>query len=242
MHRSSTLRTVPLAVAMALRRVSPRQPAAAQPASTEQAALRKVEVPSRPPRRAAVAPVAVFALSPSMPPKLEDQLVKEVALRKRKRDEENKKRRAKIRQADCQADPAAPPLRASKGLRSILEGKKPGPLVQADYTRRLTSFSEFCRKHVLPKAEAKQLDIALCDYSDKLYLEGEQHDHGSKLLAALIWDNPELGAWGTWRIPRFHRVLRSWARFAPTGVRDPIAYLVACGIIGAAGGCLPQPE
>ena len=121
---------------------------------------------------------------------------------------------------------------ASSGRLSVLEQKSPGPPTRKDYAKQLDKFLEFCTENGLVTDSVNELDLALTDYADVLYLEGEQVDAGCKLLAAVVYQFPNLGRHGDQRLPRFQRALRAWKRFAPTPSRDPIPWLIVCGIIG----------
>jgi hypothetical protein len=114
-----------------------------------------------------------------------------------------------------------------------LEEKHPREPTRRDYSRRLDEFLEFSRVHGLSLETTQGLDEALCDFADTKYLEGEQCDCGTKLLAAVTHCWVQFGRHGSQRLPRFQRVLRSWKRVAPTATRDPIAWLICCGLIGA---------
>ena len=144
-----------------------------------------------------------------------------------------KQRRAARRQRTAQVKGSTTPLRASQGKLTLLEEKHPKEPTRKDYSRRLTEFLEFSRVHELSLETTQSLDEALCDFADTKYLEGEQCDCGTKLLAAVTHHWHQFGRRGSQRLPRFQRVLRSWRRVAPTATRDPIAWLVCCGLIGA---------
>ena len=156
-----------------------------------------------------------------------------VEVRVRERERQRKRGRAQMRATASGLPLDSIPLKAHRGQLSVLEEKCPGQSTRRDYARRLSAFSEFCAEHALSTESLDLLDAALVDYSDVLYLKGEQVDSGSKLMAAVVHSLPRLGKNGDSRLPRFLRVLRSWKRVAPTPTRDPISWLVTCGIVGA---------
>ncbi|CAK0905525.1 unnamed protein product, partial [Prorocentrum cordatum] len=123
-----------------------------------------------------------------------------------------------------------PALRALKGERAVLESSHPSTPVRRDYCRRLDKFWEFGRSQGLFLANLKVCDDALCDFADLLFLDGEQVDAGTKLLAAL--EDHDVQRFGKPSLPRFRRVLRAWHRKGPVGSRDPLPFRLLAGILG----------
>lgn len=107
---------------------------------------------------------------------------------------------------------AEPPLFVMKGGLSLLENKCPAEATRTDYAKRLHAFWEFSLKVGWVVTDVDSLDMALCDFADKLYLEGAQVDAGSKLMAVVVHHWPRLGRNGDMRLPRMLRVLKSWKR------------------------------
>ena len=124
-----------------------------------------------------------------------------------------------------------PALKALKGGRTVLESSHPSHPVRRDYSRRLDKFWEFGRSQGLSLANLKVFDDALCDFADLLFLDGEQVDAGTKLLAAL--EDHDVQRFGKPSLPRFRRVLRAWNRKGPVGSRDPLPFRLLAGILGA---------
>ena len=54
-----------------------------------------------------------------------------------------------------------------------------------DYEKKLNLFYDFVAFHELPIGKENDLDVALSDYADFLYLSGEDSNSGQKLQAAL---------------------------------------------------------
>ncbi|CAK0810777.1 unnamed protein product, partial [Prorocentrum cordatum] len=123
-----------------------------------------------------------------------------------------------------------PALKALKGERTVLESSHPSTPVRRDYCRRLDKFWEFGRSQGLSLANLKVCDDALCDFADLLFLDGEQVDAGTKLLAAL--EDHDAQRLGKPSLPRFRRVLRAWHRKGPVGSRDPLPFRLLAGILG----------
>jgi hypothetical protein len=75
----------------------------------------------------------------------------------------------------------------------------------------------------------ENLDIALCEYGDHMYLNGESNSAGHKLKAALEFFRPEAARAGVLKLPRFKRSLKGWRRLAPTQTRLPmVEFLKSC--------------
>lgn len=107
------------------------------------------------------------------------------------------------------------PLLALAGEQTVLEQKHPSRPVVRDYSNRLAKFSAFVSEVGHSEETPEELDDALADYADYLFLAGRQSDWGYKLKAALEHRKPEFGKFGTKRLPRFQKILKSWQRFAP---------------------------
>ena len=146
-----------------------------------------------------------------------------------------KQRSAARQKKTAQVKGSTTPLRASRGRLTLLEEKHPKEPTRKDYVLEAAerALGVQSRARAVPGEHAQSLDEALCDFADTKYLKGEQCDCGTKLLAAVTHNWYQFGRHGSKRFPRFQRVLRSWRRVAPTATRDPIAWLVCCGLIGA---------
>ena len=96
--------------------------------------------------------------------------------------------------------------------------------------RRVLSF---CR---IPRSELArgdyELDEALCDFADELYLNGEDSHAGDKLRAALEFERPEAMRNGQLQLPRFKRAQKGWRKMAPTQVPMPMVEFIKSSITG----------
>ena len=81
-------------------------------------------------------------------------------------------------------------LRASVGDLGLLESLATSTSTRADYARRRSAFYTFAAKRNLPILGPGDLDRALCEYADDLFLDGLAADQGTKLLAALEETHP----------------------------------------------------
>jgi len=121
-------------------------------------------------------------------------------------------------------------LRASAGQMGILELGSVKEPQRRDYAKRLQEFYEFVALHRLPIAKEDELDVALCDYADHMYLNGEGSDAGQKLKAALEFVRPEAIRKSEIHLPRFKRSLKGWRKLAPTQTRLPMIEFVKSSI------------
>lgn len=113
-------------------------------------------------------------------------------------------------------------LRAAVGDVGLLESLAVGAGTRADYARRRNAFYTFAAKMGLSISSEPDLDIALCEYGDARYLDGEACDVGLKLLSALEEVHPVQQRKGWMHLPRFRRSLKGWRKAAPTGTRLPV--------------------
>ena len=106
-------------------------------------------------------------------------------------------------------------LRASLGEKSLLEMASIKEPQRKDYARRLEGFYSFIIKHELPIGSEKELDAALCEFADHLFLDGEDLSWGQKLQAAIEYKRPEYARDGRLSLPRFKRAMKGWRQKAP---------------------------
>lgn len=145
-----------------------------------------------------------------------EQNLKALVRASKARREKAKKRQAQFRKR----------LRATMGEMSILEMKSVKEPQRKDYLRRLDEFYDWVSHLELPLKTEEQLDAALCDYADIMYLNGESNSSGQKLKAALEFHRPEAFRRGELFLPRFKRALKGWRRAAPTQTRMPMLEFV----------------
>lgn len=120
-------------------------------------------------------------------------------------------------------------LRASAGERTILEIHSVKEPQRKEYSRRLEEFYNFVAFHNLSIRTEGELDIAMCDYADELFLDGEGCHVGEKLKAALEYERPEGIRSGQLMLPRFKRAMKGWRKLAPQQTRLPMMeFLKSC--------------
>ena len=118
-------------------------------------------------------------------------VIKSVAEKRRKAQERQRKYEKRLRATH------------GHGERSLLEMGSVKKAQRLDYAKRLEQFYLFVAHYQLPVSDEKELDEALCDYADFLYLDGNGHDAGEKLKAALEFERPEASRHGDLKLPRF---------------------------------------
>lgn len=111
---------------------------------------------------------------------------------------------------------------------SKCEGNNTSGLLE-EARRVLYHFAAF---HGLSLQGENELDEALCDFADELYLNGEDSHAGDKLRAALEFEGPEAMRNGQLQLPRFKRAQKGWRKMAPTQVRMPMVEFIKSSITG----------
>lgn len=148
-------------------------------------------------------------------------------LREMVKSAEVKRRKARERQRKYHKK-----LRAANGERTILETASVSSGVRKDYANRLNDFYQFASFHLLPLRNEAELDIAVSDFMDELYLNGEGVDAGNKLRAALEYDRPEAARAGSLNLPKTKSALKGWRKLAPGQTRMPMLEFLKSGISG----------
>ena len=100
-----------------------------------------------------------------------------------------------------------------------------------DYSKRPRLFWDWCRTSKLRTESTTDLESALLEYFDSLYLDGADAPDGSKLLAAIAALSPHLGL-GKLEMPRVSRALKGWRRLSPGGTRWPLPQLLVAAVAG----------
>lgn len=121
-------------------------------------------------------------------------------------------------------------MRASLGEKSLLEAASIKMGQRQDYARRLEKFYSFVIRFQLAINTVDQLDVALCEFADHEYLNGEGAHCGEKLQAALEYERPEYSRHGSLNLPRFKRAMKGWRRLSPTQTRLPMPEFLKASI------------
>ena len=94
-----------------------------------------------------------------------------------------------------------------------------------DYSRRLGDFWAYANTEDLATGAmeaAEVLDPALAGYMDHLWQEGEDHNEGEKMLAAVEFLDPGFGKNGSKRLPISRQALKGWRKKTPQCPVDPM--------------------
>ena len=98
---------------------------------------------------------------------------------------------------------------------SFLETRAVKPATRADYERRKHKFEQDSEL-TLQGTSLDVLEVALLEYFDEGFLQGETVHFGLKLMSALAFFRPQLrGAAKTGILPRVRLALQGWLRVAP---------------------------
>ena len=79
-------------------------------------------------------------------------------------------------------------LRASRGEMSLLEMNSVKEPTRKDYSRRLDEFYDFVVINHIPVDTEEELDTALCEYADHMFLNGESSSAGQALR---LWSSSD---------------------------------------------------
>ena len=121
-----------------------------------------------------------------------------------------------------------------EGGPSLLESCAVKLTTAKDYARRKNAFITFAEIPDLLSAGLAQLEMALLEFFDVLYLGGKDVGEGAKLLSALGYFRPELRQLSrSGLLPRARLALQGWGRLAPTATRLPLPWPVLAGIVVA---------
>ena len=78
-------------------------------------------------------------------------------------------------------------MSATSGRPTVLQVKAVKKPTSDDYLVRLRGFEAFCEENRLVLHGPEDVDTAMCDYMDVLFLNGEDCHVGDQLVAA--WEN-----------------------------------------------------
>ena len=118
-----------------------------------------------------------------------------------------------------------------QGGRTLLQGRAVATTTRVGYEHLLARFMEFCGANDLPMQTPNEVDIALADYFDDQYLQGESADIGSKTMAAWADKHLDYSRGGIHKLPLATRALQGWRKAAPGSSRLPLPFVLTCGII-----------
>ncbi len=117
------------------------------------------------------------------------------------------------------------------GGPSFLETAAVGLATAKDYKRRKDMFLQAASISDLLGCPLDELERALLEHFDTIYLDGKDVSHGAKLLSALAYFRPQLrGLTRSGLLARARLALQGWTRLAPTGTRLPLPWPVLAAL------------
>ena len=125
------------------------------------------------------------------------------------------------------------PMAASSGKLSLLEKIKVSDPVRHDYVRRVGLFEQWREVQGLPAPKSgEELLPLLLDRLDAMFLEGDPHGDGEKLVAGIQHLMPEVAVVDTWH-KRVKDALSGWEKRGPAASRAPPPKAGVMAIVGA---------
>eukprot|EP00445_Apocalathium_hangoei_P093064 CAMPEP_0204246402 /NCGR_PEP_ID=MMETSP0361-20130328/98122_1 /ASSEMBLY_ACC=CAM_ASM_000343 /TAXON_ID=268821 /ORGANISM="Scrippsiella Hangoei, Strain SHTV-5" /LENGTH=635 /DNA_ID=CAMNT_0051219619 /DNA_START=74 /DNA_END=1979 /DNA_ORIENTATION=- len=116
---------------------------------------------------------------------------------------------------------------ATRGQMSVLEQASVSDVTQAGYLAKLELFEQFAADLHLPLDSGENIDKAMVDYLDQIFLDGADMDDATRLYAAWCWRNPGFGRNGHIRLSRVSRALQGRKKVSPTTTRAPMPWIFA---------------
>ena len=109
-----------------------------------------------------------------------------------------------------------------------------GTATERDYRVKYEQFTKWCVQMGLALDTAEQIDLALVDFMDELYLQGAQCDMGEKTVAAARFHNLQVMKKGGMEpLPRSMRALKGFRKIAPVGSRFGMPWEWTAGLIAS---------
>ena len=123
------------------------------------------------------------------------------------------------------------PVSIQKGEMSLLESQAVGPPCADCYKSLMLRFENFCEENGFKANTDAELDMALLEFYDHLFMEEEPLDQGTKTLAAVGHHRPRYHrSCRTGLLPRARRALQGWQRIAPLPTRLPLPWIAVAGV------------
>ena len=121
------------------------------------------------------------------------------------------------------------------GGQSRLETVAVKPPTAKDYKNRLKKFDDFCNRNQLDADTEHELDLALLEFFDEMFLDKEPLDVGTKTLAAVGDRRPEFyRSSRSGKLPRARRALQGWGKVDPLAARLPLPWPVVLALAAVA--------
>jgi len=118
---------------------------------------------------------------------------------------------------------------ATRGQMSVLEKASVSEVTQSGYIVKIAVFEQFAAELNPPLDSGENIDMAMVDYLDQIFLDGSDLDDATRLFAAWRWRNPNFRRNGHIRLSRVSRALQGWKKLSPT--RAPMPWIFAAFIV-----------
>ena len=127
-------------------------------------------------------------------------------------------------------------LRATAGAKglSLLQFARAGVRTQAYLEKELLSFEQWAVSRKIPMRDFDEVDRAVVEYLDHLFLQGAAADHGDKLLLALSHRHPEMSKGCPANPFRARAAMRGFRKLAHGLSRAPLPRQGLLAMVGAA--------
>ena len=98
------------------------------------------------------------------------------------------------------------------------------------YAEFIVELEEFAVDNGLTLRPLKKVDAVVAHWMANAFAEGEQPFRGAYMVAAVGWEWPELGKFGSTTLPHARQTLAGWRRLAPASSKLPLPPAVVSGI------------
>lgn len=120
----------------------------------------------------------------------------------------------------------------TQGGVSLLKASAVRPSTPAHYKEMAHGFTRWARRERVRLGSVEQLDQALAQYFDHLFMDGEPSALASQSLASIGHLQPRVGRYGDLKLPRARRAAQGWRRAAPGHSRYPLTWQALMAVIG----------
>ena len=143
-----------------------------------------------------------------------------VATRSREMKERGRVRTRNLLARALQLPPGRSPLEELSVQHNTLMG----------YRKEVENFERYCRRVNLRDYSDGAMDAALVGHMTELFVAGELANKAEKLMAGIMFLNPDFSRYGHRKLPRSWRALKGYRRLAPGRSRQPVPWAVWCGL------------
>ncbi len=106
----------------------------------------------------------------------------------------------------------------------MLEEASVAPGTRQKYLKALVEFEAFLAARAVVLTSPSDVDKALTDYLNFMFMDGHEIHEANFLYAAWIWSHPDYGSKGQHPLPRTVRAINGWRKLAPGFTRPPMPW------------------